>query len=51
MQEVDVGLALHDAVMVALKLGAPPLLALLLVGVMEAWSESVRAGFMLLPGH
>lgn len=27
------------------------LVALLLVGVLEAWSEAVRAGFMLLPGH
>lgn len=27
------------------------LLALLLTGILEAWGEAARAGFMLLPGH
>jgi len=27
------------------------LLSLLLVGIVGAWGEAVRAGFLLLPGH
>ena len=41
MQEVDVGLALHDAVMVALKLGAPPLLAALCIGLVISLVQAV----------
>ena len=41
MQETDVAIALHDAVMVALKLGAPPLLAALTIGLVISLVQAV----------
>ena len=41
MQEVDVAIAMHDAVMVALKLGAPPLLAALCIGLVISLVQAV----------
>lgn len=41
MQESDVALAMHDAVMVVLKLGAPPLLTALVVGLITSLVQAV----------
>ena len=41
MHEADVARALHDAVMVVLKLGAPPLLAALAVGLLVSIIQAV----------
>ncbi len=41
MHEADVARALHDAVMVVLKLGAPPLLAALAVGLLVSLVQAV----------
>ena len=41
MQDTDVALALHDALMVVLKLGAPPLLTALVVGLVTSLVQAV----------
>lgn len=41
MQEADVARALHDALMVVLKLGAPPLLTALVIGLVVSLIQAV----------
>jgi len=43
MTETDVGAVLHDAIIVMLKLGGPPLLVALTVGVLVALLQAVTS--------